>query len=381
MLVAHSSSTRRTNSRPRLPFLVAVLLLVTPALGPSARMAPTVQAAPLQRTFKPNDILLPDGYQIEVIATALSVPTAAIFDGNDLIIAESGWGGIAPPRILRIRPDGTVTAIASAGLQPPVMGLALWHEQLLVSHRGKVSTVQSDGRLRDILTGLPSDGDNPNNNIGFGPDNRVYVAQGTITNAGVVGIDNYRLGWLVNDPGLHEVPCQNVTLLGQNYQTPNPLSADESIALTGAYQPFGIPSTPDQIVKGDLKCGGSILRLTPEGGALQVVAWGLRDPFGVKFDAHGQLWATNRGTDLQGSRIVSGDPDSLVQLSPGAWYGWPDYFDGRPVTDGRFKAPGKPEPGFLWYDHPPLSKSYLQFQPYAGAGGFAFSPGSRFGFE
>ncbi len=377
MLVPKSS---KRNATLFLRLVLAGLALLALAVGASSRAASTAHAGPLP-ALNPADILLPEGYRIEVIATALNVPSTAIFDGNDLIVAESGWENVAPPRILRIRPDASVSVIASTGLRPPVMGLALWHGQLYVSHRGKVSVVQPDGRLHDIIAGLPSDGDNPNNNLVFGPDGRIYLGQGTVTNAGVVGIDNYALGWLEREPGLSEIPCEDVTMLGQNYQTPNPLIQAGPIALTGAYQPFGAPATPDEKIKGDLKCGGSVLRFNPDGGGLQVVAWGLRDPFGLKFDASGQLWTTNHGTDLRGSRIVPGDPDSLFRITSGAWYGWPDYFDGQPVTDNRFKAPGKPEPGFLWQDHPPLARAYLTFAPNSGSNGFAFSPGGRFGFQ
>jgi glucose/arabinose dehydrogenase len=381
MRVPQSLSKRNANVLLRLVLPGLVLVLLALAVGASTRAAPTAQAESRLPALNPADVLLPDGYHIEVVATALSVPTTAVFDGNDLIVAESGWENVAPPRILRIRRDGSVTVIASTGLRPPVMGLALWHGQLYISHRGKVSVVRPDGRLRDILTGLPSGGDHPNNNIVFGPDGRIYLGQGTVTNAGVVGMDNYALGWLEREPGLTEIPCEDVTMLGQNYQTPNPLSQDEPTVLTGAYRPFGAPATPDEKVKGDLKCGGSILRFNPDGGGLQLVAWGLRDPFGLKFDPNGQLWATNHGTDARGSRMVSGDPDSFVRIAPASWYGWPDYFDGQPVTHNRFKATGKPEPGFLWQDHPPLSRPYLTFAPNSGANGFAFSPGGRFGFQ
>jgi glucose/arabinose dehydrogenase len=381
MQLRPSSSKRNATLSLRRVLPGLVLSLWVLALGTTSRTATNARAEVPLPVLNPADILLPDGYRIEVVAAGLNAPSVAVFDGSDLIVVESGWENVAPPRILRIRPDGGVSVIASTGLLPPVMGLALWHGRLYVSHRGKVSLVQPDGKLRDILTGLPSEGDNPNNNLVFGPDGQIYLGQGTVTNAGVVGMDSYTLGWLQTSPGLSEIPCEDVTMLGQNYQTPNPLSQDGPMVLTGAYRPFGVPATPDEIVKGDLKCGGSILRFSPDGGGLTVVAWGLRDPFGLKFDQSGQLWVTNHGTDVRGSRVVSGDPDSFVRVTSGGWYGWPDYMDGLPITGNRFKAPGRPEPGFLWEDHPSLNRAYLTFAPQSGANGFDFSPGGRFGYQ
>jgi hypothetical protein len=101
----------------------------------------------------------------------------------------------------------------------------------------------------------------------------------------------------------------------------------------------------------------------------------------VGFDQTGQLWVTSRGVQAGGSRNILNDPDYFVRVDPGAWYGWPDFFDGRPVTDDRFLVPGKPQAGFLWAAHPRLSKAFLTFPPSATTGGFAFSPGGAFGFE
>lgn len=83
--------------------------------------------------------------------------------------------------------------VASEGLRPPVTGLLIVDQSLYVSHRGKVSVVE-DGRLRDIVTDLPSEGDHQNNQLALGPDGKIYMGQGTTTNVAVVGVDNYIFG-------------------------------------------------------------------------------------------------------------------------------------------------------------------------------------------
>jgi glucose/arabinose dehydrogenase len=367
-------------STPKRPGFVLVIGLAALALGillVSLLFIRSSDTSEPPRKFNSAAIRLPEGYTIQAVVTHLNAPTTAIFDGNDLLIAESDF----PARILRIKEDGTVETLVSRGLRGQVAGLALRDGRLYVSHKGKVSVVEADGGLRDLVTDLPSEGEHQNNHIAFGPDGKLYVGQGTITNAGVVGLDDHALGWLDSYPDLREVPCQDVPLLGQNYQTPLPWSQPPGVVvLTGAYRPFGVPTIIDEVAAGALPCGGSILRFDPDGSNLELYAWGLRNPVGLQFDRTGQLWVTSQGTEERGSRLILNDPDYIVRVERGAWYGWPDYIDGRPVTDKRFRAPGKPQPGFLWAAHPRLSQAFLTLTPHAATSGFAFSPGGAFGF-
>lgn len=50
--------------------------------------------------------------------------------------------------------------------------------------------LQRDGRVKDLVTGLPSYGDHFNAKLSIGPDGKLYVGVGTATNSGVVGLDN-----------------------------------------------------------------------------------------------------------------------------------------------------------------------------------------------
>jgi glucose/arabinose dehydrogenase len=369
----------------RARVIAAILLLASLALSPGryvdARQGvPTTTPEPQpQRGFDPTHIKLEAGYKIEPVISNLSVPTTAIFDGNDLLLVESGWANTALPRVLRIKPDWTVEELAVEGLKGPVTGLLVKDGKVYVSHAGKVSVIES-GKLRDIVTGLPSDGDHQNNNIVLGPDGKIYMGQGTVTNSGVVGVDSYIFGWLDKHPEVHEIPCKDITLVGENFETDDPLNQGKK-ATTGAYKPFGTPSMPGEVIKGDVKCGGSIVRFNPDGTGFELVAWGLRNPFGLEFDAQGQLWSAYHGADVRGSRAIKDDPDYFVDVKEGAWYGWPDFFAGEPVDADRFKDPLKPKPHSIWKDHPPLAKPFAVFETHAGANGVAFSPGGEFGFQ
>src|ERR1043165_8934861 len=96
---------------------------------------------------------------------------------------------------------------------------------------------------------------------------------------------------------------------------------------TGAFLPFGTPSRPGQIIKGQTICSGSVLRIRPEGGEPELIAWGLRNPFGLAFLGQ-QLFVTDNGYDQRGSRPIWGAPDFLWKIEKGAWYGWPDFCGG-----------------------------------------------------
>src|SRR5262245_2421898 len=89
----------------------------------------------VQRRLNAADVRVQDGYNIEAVVANLSAPTTATFDGQDLLIAESGFAEVAHPRVLHVKPDGAVSVEASGGLEGPVTGLLLHGGRLYVSHK------------------------------------------------------------------------------------------------------------------------------------------------------------------------------------------------------------------------------------------------------
>ena len=83
------------------------------------------------------------------------------------------------------------------------------------------------------------------------------------------------------------------------------------------------------------------MKVSPDGGAPELVAWGLRNPFGLAFAPDGRLFVTENGYDIRGSRPVFGTADHLFEIKPDTWYGWPDYSGGASIADKRFAVPGK----------------------------------------
>ena len=68
---------------------------------------------------------------------------------------------------------------------------------------------------------------------------------------------------------------------------------------------------------------GSILRANPDGSKLELVAWGLRNPFRLRFDRFNRLFTANHGIDVRGSRPIANSPDEFQWIRQNTWYGFP----------------------------------------------------------
>jgi glucose/arabinose dehydrogenase len=349
----------------------------------------------------PSNFKLPPGYKIQPVLWNLTLPSSVTFDDNgSTYISESGYsyGGFKPiPRILKVDSAGTMTVLSDRLFNGPITDIEWNHHNaaIYVAHRGVISAVDGRGRVKDLVVGLPAMGDHQTNQIAFGPDGKFYFGQGTVTNTGVAGEDSYAYEWLKTSPEIHDVPAKNITLTGQNFQSANPLDPQNltSYATTGAFVPFGHSTTKGQEIAGNAKCGGCIISANANGTGLKVVAWGLRNPYGVAITTDNKkLIVANNGADDRGSRPIASDPDKVYSLdisSPsnfGKWLGWPDFFgNGEPVTLPKFKSissPDNKQPQFLMASHPPLQKP-LGLLPPVGVAvtQVAISNSTKFGFK
>jgi glucose/arabinose dehydrogenase len=216
--------------------------------------------------------------------------------------------------------------------------------------------------------------------VAVGPDGWLYFSQGAMTNSAIVGLDSYDVGWLGRLPHSHDVPGYDITLAGVNVTTPDPLSENpNATAVTGAFCPFGTPTIAGQRMAGDVPCTAAVMRCRPDGSGLETVAWGLRNAFGLGFLPDGRLLAVDQGADDRGSRPIGNAPDLLFEVRPQAWYGWPDFINGVPVTDPRFLPERGPAPAFLLADHdrlPAPECALLEFPPHTAAAKFDVVPSS-----
>jgi glucose/arabinose dehydrogenase len=253
--------------------------------------------------------------------------------------------------------------------------------ELYLTNTDTISKVDRAGHLIDIVTGLPGLGDHQVNYPVTGADGKLYFAVGSATNTGVVGADNLAYEWLGKFPQVHDIPAHDIELVGRNYEDRDVVDDVKRTVNTGAFVAFREETRPGQVIKGNVKSNGSVLRCNADGSGLEVVAWGLRNPYGLAFDPNGRLFATEHGIDERGRRFIVGDADDFYEVREGAWYGWPDFASGIRLDDPGFGTGGKGrEPVLAKHPDPKPPEPLLRFQPHAGANGVDFSRDERFGF-
>ena len=328
------------------------------------------------RNLNPLDIYVLPGYTVEVFAQGLNSPVSMVFDEDgSIIVGESGEiDGNA--RVMRLA-NGSYEVVAE-GFNVPLSGVNVLNGNKYVSHKGIITLITENGTRRNLLFGLPSYGDFGNSHVEFGPDGRMYFGQGPATNSGVVGPDNT---WVFTHPYFHDYPAEDIELVGQNYMSYNFLSYSPfDYAFTGAFRPFGLPNRPNAEVLGSIRPTSCVYRAELDGSNLEVYAWGVVQPYRVKFDRYNRLFATNLTYDVRGSRPIKDCPDSFLLINQGVWYGFPDYCVGLPVTMLQFRPDVGPQPEFLMSEHPMIPpKPLAVIEPHSGVRGFDFNYNENFG--
>lgn len=344
---------------------------------------------PEERRPNPADILLPEGYTIEVAVQGLTFPTAAVQDEQGkLYVIEAGYSYgevFLPPRLLHIAPDGSTSLVAEGTKNGPWTGITYYEGNFYVAEGGqleggKILRIDRKGTITPLIENLPSLGDHHTN----GPvirDGYVYFGQGTTTNSAVVGKDNADFGWLARHPHFHDTPCKDIVLNGHNYTTENVLTKVEGDeATTGAYVSFGEATHQGQVIQGQLPCNGAIMRVPLSGGELELVAWGLRNPYGLALSPAGDLFVTENSYDVRGSRPVWGTGDVLWKIEEARWYGWPDYNADREVKEMKVPGEGAPKP--LLAEHPGRPpKPIAILGVHSSSNGLDFSRSQTFGYQ
>ena len=340
------------------------------------------------RAVRASDVAVPPGYRIEVVATGLRFPTGVAFDAQGRpCVVESGYAYgevFATPRLVRVEPDGSLATIAEGRDNGPWTGVVFDGGEFFVAEGGvreggRILRIGADGAIDVLVEDLPSRGDHHTNGPAIGPDGKLYFGVGTATNSGVVGEDNAKFGWLARFPEFHDVPGADVRLAGRDFTTRD--VAGRETAVTGAFVPFGTRTEKGQVIRGSNRCTGSVLRIARGGGEPELVAWGFRNPFGLAFSPAGELFVTDNGYDVRGSRPVWGAGDLLWKVEQGRWYGWPDFSGGQPVTREAFDPPGSPAPEFLLAEHPNAPPAPVaSFACHASADGLDFARDPAFGF-
>jgi len=213
--------------------------------------------------------------------------------------------------------------------------------------------------------------------MAFGPDLRLYVAE---ADGSILAIGNHRivkvasgfatpLGLAWYGGALYVSWTGRISRLTPLHSSgsfgrrdvvvglPTGRHQNDAVVFHGGWMYVGVGTTCDACRESDPR-SGTIMRFRPDGTQPQIVAHGLRNPFGLAFrPGTNQLYATDNGRDDHDDQV----PDELNLIVQGGKYGWPDCW-GR---NGGTHCAGT---------IPPVA----DFEPHASADGIAFYTGRSF---
>lgn len=386
----------------------------------AALLCASATALSAQLPADPSAIQVPPGYEVQVVAQGLDYPTDITFGANgEIYVSEAGghtYGTMpdkAPEaRILQILPGGqhrvvydrTVPRsvlrdvefgqpVPAEGIVPPLVGVTFNPRNglLYVASRQRYATLDPrTGAWRTIIDGLPSWGEFLNTKPIFDREGKMWFVQSSQGNSGTIETHWIKLVDIFNKPGAHEVPCEDVTVTGVDYFVKDKLETlfpgQDSIRAE-VYAPLGVNTVPGQTIPGKLWCNGAVYRTNADGTNPERIAWGLRSIFGLEFSPAGRLIMTQNSGNIMKPRPLYDDWETILEIRPGLWYGWPDYYSGLPITHERFARPNDPE----WKGNPENHQFGLteetrarllrggqppqplvRIQPHAATQGFAF---------
>lgn len=189
----------------------------------------------------------------------------------------------------------------------------------------------------ELINGLPNKGLNCKTNIILNGE-YLYVSIGSNTNSGVVDENNKN-----EDKASFEWESTGVGY-NNNY----------------AFTPFGENIAEGQKIKDNVLSNASILRYDLNSKEFITYATGVRNVEGLAVNSMGKLTAVVGGMEDSGVRAVKDDVDYIYDIKEKAWYGWPDFSGGDPITSPRF-SDGTNKLLFVIDNHPtevPLGPRY-----------------------
>jgi glucose/arabinose dehydrogenase len=355
------------------------LLAISPAL---ADMQGTGQSAGWEKRIAvkpdPSKVVVPEGYEVGILASGLDTPSSATVDKDGNVwVAISGklLGGpdeIDPAHVKVFDKTGKLIKEVGKGTFTTVMneiGYCAENDTVIIPEYGEKIWQQKgiDGQLELIIQDLPI-GDHRNGGVTC-RDGYLYFALGLPSNTGFADPDNH--GWtdIPNDPFWtkhtdghgttpHDPVCRDIVHTGLNVK-----SSDGR--LTGALLPVGVAAKPGQVIKAQVPCGGSVMRvkMTDRGQdgvypheKMEVYAFGFRNQAGVEFGPKGSKFekalavSDNGANDLGHRRVANGAEKLYIVTEKGQDAGFPDKEGFNFVTNKRF--------GWRSYNGAPVDRPY-----------------------
>jgi glucose/arabinose dehydrogenase len=324
--------------------------------GKAGGWAPRIAVKP-----DPSKIVVPPGYKVGVFVAGLDTPSAAAVDGDGNVwVAISGplfAQGTEGPNVKVYNKSGKLIKEIGKGVFKTVMneiGYCPENKKMYIPEYGeKIWEIDGvNGQLKLIVKDLPI-GDHRNGGITC-KDGYLYFALGFPSNDGFADPDNH--GWtdIPNDPfwvahpdGFpstpHDPVCRDMVHTGLNIR-----SSDGR--MTGALLPVGVAAKPGQIIKAQVPCGGSVMRvkISDKGSdgiyppsKMEVYAFGFRNESGVRFGPKGTrfenvLAVSDNGANDLGHRRLANSGEKLWMITEqGQDAGFPDKDGFGFVTDKK----------------------------------------------
>ena len=184
---------------------------------------------------------------------------------------------------------------------------------------------------------MPNLGINNKTNITL-KDEYLYITIGSNTNAGIVDEGNKN-----EDIASFEWVSTGIGYNG-NY----------------GFTKFGQVVNSGEKIKEGMLSNASILKYNLNTGKLSTYATGIRNVEGIATNSMGELTAIVGGMNEEGGREVKDDVDYIYDIKEKAWYGWPDFSGGDPITSPRF-SDGTNKLSYIIENHPtetPLPPRY-----------------------
>jgi len=324
----------------------------------------------------PSKIVVPKGYKVDVFVAGLDTPSAAAVDGEGNVwVAISGnlFGPFeyeyAGQRVKNPVGGPHVEVFDKNGKHLKDIGVGMFHfvmneigycpennKVYIPEYSQNIWEIDGiNGHIKKIITDLPI-GDHQIGGITC-RDGWLYWGQGFPSNSGFADPDNH--GWTDqvdpfwekhSDPNLPKTArdpvCRDVVHTGLNVR-----SSDGR--LTGALLPVGVPAKPGMVIKAQVPCGGSIMRVrigdnekNSDGlyhhDQMEVYAMGFRNQSGVRFGPKGSRFenalavSDNGVNDLGHRRIANGAEKLWIVTEKGQDGGFPDKEGMGFVTNKRY---------------------------------------------
>lgn len=368
----------------RLRKLLGLAAVAALLVGPMASAQQVEEGTPISggwvprvaRGPDPSKVVVPPGYKVEVFAAGIDTPSGVTVDGEGNVwVAVSGnlfgpfdyeYAGqriknpVGGPHVEVFDKNGTHLRDIGVGMFSFVMneiGYCPENNKIYIPEYSRnIWEIDGvNGQLKKIITDLPI-GDHQIGGISC-RDGYLYWGQGFPSNAGFADPDNH--GWTDQvdpywekhgEPGLpataHDPVCRDIVHTGLNIR-----SIDGR--LTGALLPVGVPARPGMIIKAQVPCGGSVMRVkigdnlqNPDGlyrhDQMEVYAFGFRNQSGVQFGPKGgrfehALAVSDNGTnDLGHRRLANGAEKLWIVTEQGQDAGFPDKEGMNFVTNKRY---------------------------------------------